>query len=64
MACCYIAASMIAFIIRSCDALDINLHLQYNESVEHADDEDEEEVISEKQEKLRNLELRLYRYRE
>lgn len=35
---------MIAFIIRSCDALDINLHLQYNESVEHAYDEDEEAV--------------------
>ena len=29
---------MIAFIINSCDALDINLHLQYNESVRHDDD--------------------------
>ncbi|KAJ9143435.1 Heavy metal translocatin [Pleurostoma richardsiae] len=38
MACCYIAASMIAFIIRSCEALDINLDLQYNESVKHHKD--------------------------
>ncbi|KAF2635182.1 heavy metal translocatin [Massarina eburnea CBS 473.64] len=45
MACCYIAASFIAFIIRSCDALDINLHLQYNESVEHAYADDEEEHV-------------------
>ncbi|KAF2462845.1 HAD-like protein [Lindgomyces ingoldianus] len=48
MACCYIAASMIAFIIRGCDALDINLHIQYNESVEHGYDEVEEEYIGEK----------------
>lgn len=42
MACCYIAASMIAFIIRSCEALDINLNLQYNESVKpEAYDEEE-----------------------
>jgi P-type Cu+ transporter len=39
MACCYIAASMIAFIINSCEALDINLNLQYNESVKHDDEE-------------------------
>lgn len=38
MACCYIAASMIAFIIRSCDALDINLNLQYNDVVKHEKD--------------------------
>ena len=34
MACCYIAASMIAFIINTCDALDIDIHLQYNESLD------------------------------
>lgn len=32
MACCYIAASMIAFIIKSCEMLDINLQLQYNDA--------------------------------
>ncbi|KAF2797471.1 heavy metal translocatin, partial [Melanomma pulvis-pyrius CBS 109.77] len=47
MACCYIAASIIGFIIRGCDALDINLHLQYNESIEHTY-EDEEELINER----------------
>ncbi|KAJ5204616.1 heavy metal translocatin [Penicillium cinerascens] len=31
---------MIAFIINSCEALDINLNLQYNESVQHGDDRD------------------------
>jgi cation transport ATPase len=36
---------MIAFIIRSCDALDINLHLQYNESVENGYDDVEEALI-------------------
>ncbi len=44
MACCYIAASMIAFIINTCDALNVDIHLQYNESLDpsnklkHADD--------------------------
>ncbi|CAK7231285.1 hypothetical protein SBRCBS47491_007879 [Sporothrix bragantina] len=45
MACCYIAASMIAFILRSCDALDIGLGVQYNETVTHSygnDDEDDD----------------------
>ncbi|CAK7202668.1 hypothetical protein SEUCBS139899_005394 [Sporothrix eucalyptigena] len=47
MACCYIAASMIAFVLRSCDALDIGLGVQYNETVTHnydgeyGDDDDE-----------------------
>jgi P-type Cu+ transporter len=44
MACCYIAASMIAFIINTCEALDINLHLQYNESVSH-DTFDDDNVV-------------------
>lgn len=35
MACCYIAASMIAFVIKACDTLNIDLQLQYNESVKH-----------------------------
>lgn len=48
MACCYIAASMIAFFIRSCDALDINLHLQYNESARHAYDDHGDEYIGER----------------
>lgn len=45
MACCYIAASMIAFIINTCDALNVDINLQYNESLdpndkpEHADDD-------------------------
>lgn len=48
MACCYIAASFIAFIIRSCDALDINLQLQYNESVEHTYEDEEKQFGEEK----------------
>ncbi|KAF2114273.1 hypothetical protein BDV96DRAFT_647739 [Lophiotrema nucula] len=52
MACCYIAASMIAFIIRSCDALDINLHLQYNETVEHTYEDDEELHVGDEQQKV------------
>lgn len=52
MACCYIAASFIAFIIRSCDAIDINLHLQYNESVEHSYDEEEEQFGGDRAEKV------------
>ncbi|KAL8678761.1 MAG: hypothetical protein Q9186_004912 [Xanthomendoza sp. 1 TL-2023] len=45
MACCYIAASMIAFIINTCDALNVDIHLQYNESLDpskrskHTDDD-------------------------
>ncbi|KAL9068138.1 MAG: hypothetical protein Q9161_006382 [Pseudevernia consocians] len=45
MACCYIAASMIAFIINTCDALNVDINLQYNESLDpsnkskHADDD-------------------------
>ncbi|KAL1889131.1 hypothetical protein Sste5346_009077 [Sporothrix stenoceras] len=35
MARCYIAASMIAFILRSADALDIGLDIQYNDEVTH-----------------------------
>ena len=44
MACCYIVALMIAFIINTCDALNVNMNLQYNESLDasakskHADD--------------------------
>lgn len=34
MACCYIAASMIAFIINSCAALNVELNLQYNEPLD------------------------------
>ena len=37
MACCYIAASMIAFIINTCDALNVNMNLQYNESLDPSD---------------------------
>lgn len=32
MACCSIAASMIAFLIKICDVLNVNLNLQYNEA--------------------------------
>lgn len=39
---------MIAFIINSCDALDVNLGLQYNESVRHGDDP-EDQILFEKQ---------------
>jgi len=38
MACCYVAATTIAFIIKACDALDIRLHLQYNDSVNNVKD--------------------------
>ena len=34
MACCYIAASMIAFIINTCELLDVDIKLQYNESLD------------------------------
>ena len=34
MACCYIAASMIAFIINTCEALDVDINLQYNETLD------------------------------
>ena len=34
MACCYIAASMIAFIINTCEVLDVDIKLQYNESLD------------------------------
>ena len=34
MACCYIAASMIAFIINTCEALNVDLSLQYNETLD------------------------------
>ncbi|KAK5242733.1 hypothetical protein LTR20_003682 [Exophiala xenobiotica] len=46
MACCYIAASMIAFIIRTCDVLNVDLNLQYNESLDpskHHEDVEESE---------------------
>ena len=49
MACCYIAASMIAFIINSCDALNININLQYNESLDpskiHPSDTDHDDAF-------------------
>lgn len=44
MACCYIAASMIAFIIKTCDVLNVDLNLQYNESL---DPSKEHEGVSE-----------------
>lgn len=34
MACCYIAASMIAFIVHTCEKLDLNVKIQYNGSAE------------------------------
>ncbi|KAF9732518.1 heavy metal translocating P-type ATPase, partial [Paraphaeosphaeria minitans] len=48
---CRVSTS-IAFIIRSCDALDIKLHLQYNESVEHSYEDEEEKVQSDSVERL------------
>ncbi|KAF2019869.1 heavy metal translocatin [Aaosphaeria arxii CBS 175.79] len=46
MACCYIAASILGLVIRSCEALDINLHLQYNESVEDQYNDDHTDFSS------------------
>ena len=45
MPCCYIAASLIASIINTCDALNIDMNLQYDKTLDpsdkfnHADDD-------------------------